>query len=93
MEGVNVGQVIVYIVIPLLAWLFKREVHAAEEKAKEAKELAVSALDKLNLHKLHVAEQYVHAERFTAFESAIFRKLDTIEAKLDGKQDKAGHRD
>ena len=56
--------------------------------AIEAKTLAVRGLDKLNEHRLEIAQHYVSAERLEKLEAALFRKLDAIEAKLDGKADK-----
>lgn len=57
-------------------------------RADEGHALAVRALDKLNEHKTHVAETYTSLQRFEGFESALFKKLDSIESKLDGKADK-----
>ena len=56
--------------------------------ALEAKTLGVRSLDELNRHKLHVAESYVGLARMEKLEAAIFKKLDSIEEKLDRKMDK-----
>lgn len=68
---------------------------AAEKAADEAKSaadaahtIAVQALDELAKYRLHVAENYTSLKRFEGFEAALFKKLDAIEGKLDGKADK-----
>lgn len=42
----------------------------------------------LSIHKLHVAENYVTKSDLNKTVEALFNKLDRIENKLDGKQDK-----
>ena len=63
----------------------------AKAAASEAEALAIRALDTINQHKLHVAENYTSLKRLEALEAALFKKLDTIEGKLDMKADKPNH--
>lgn len=75
-----IGLVVSSICLPVIKYLFGR--------IKEVELLAISALDKLNQLKLHVAENYTSLKRFEGFENALFKKLDSIEEKLDHKVDK-----
>lgn len=61
---------------------------AANARAAEAEDRAAEALQVLNAFKLYVAENYTSLKRFEGFEVALFKKLDSIEQKLDGKADK-----
>lgn len=58
------------------------------KKIDAADSKAVEALNQIADYKLHVAENYTSLKRFEGFEDALFKKLDKIEEKLDGKQDK-----
>ena len=62
---------------------------AATKRAEAAHELAVEAHEALHAHRLHIAEYYVSVKRFEGFEAALFKKLDSIEEKLDRKADKS----
>lgn len=75
-----VGLVVSGVCLPVIKYLFGR--------IKDVEGIAISALDKLNQLKLHVAENYTSLKRFEGFETALFKKLDTIEEKLDHKADK-----
>jgi hypothetical protein len=44
--------------------------------------------DKVNNIEVLVAGQYIKRDEFQQFSEAIFKKLDKIEDKLDGKEDK-----
>jgi hypothetical protein len=44
--------------------------------------------DKINDHEVKVAAQYVHKDDMGSLRDAIFKKLDRIEDKLDGKADR-----
>lgn len=61
----------------------------AANTAHEAKRLAVMALDKLNEHRIHVAENFTHNKAFSEFRTELFAKLDQIERKVDSKADKS----
>lgn len=63
-------------------------VATAQARAEEALSTAERSRQELHDHKLHVAENYISVKRFEGFETAIFKKLDAIENKLDGKADK-----
>lgn len=76
------------VLVPLVGWLLKREIHAVESKAQEGKELAIRALDRLNDHKLHTAEKYVSREHFDTFESRLFSEIGEIKDRLDRKADR-----
>lgn len=69
----------------------ERGAREIEKRTEEAHMLAVRALDSLNTHRIHVAESFVSAKRYEAFEGKIMDSLERIEAKLDRKVDKAGH--
>lgn len=56
--------------------------------AKESKEIGIDALEKLNAHKLHVAQDYISLAAFEKFETRLFGELETIKNKLDQKADK-----
>lgn len=58
------------------------------DKTKDAEALAVRALEKLNEHKLHVAQDYISLAMFEKFEERLFDELETIKGKLDRKADK-----
>jgi len=57
---------------------------AVKDLQKTDKELA----DKVNSIEVLVAGQYVRQDDFRRMSEAIFKKLDRIEDKLDGKADK-----
>lgn len=105
-EIFGAGMAILNVIfIPILKVMWDRIKEAKEEGiaqaafaikevtaiSDEAKALAIDALDKLHAHKLHIAENYISVKRFEGFEATLFKKLDSIESKLDGKQDKAGN--
>lgn len=75
-----VGLVLSGVCLPVIKYLFGR--------IKEVEIIAISALERLNALKLHVAENYTSLKRFEGFETALFKKLDQIEDKLDSKVDK-----
>ena len=86
-----IGLIISGVCWPVLKVLWGRIEQTKTEAmnaAAEAEKLAISALDKINQHRLHVAESYTSLKRFEGFETALFKKLDSIEDKLDGKVDK-----
>jgi len=47
-----------------------------------------NAHKRISDHELHVAQNYIHIKNFEKMESRIFTKLDRIEEKIDGKEDK-----
>ena len=59
-------------------WQAVRDLQAADR----------SLADKVNAVEVLVAGQYVKQEDFHRLSNAIFKKLDRIEEKLDGKMDK-----
>lgn len=89
--------------IPLLTFFWNRIKEAKEEGmrqaaiaiaevqkiADEGKKLAIEAKKDLGELKVHIAENYISVKRFEGFETALFKKLDSIEGKLDKKADKA----
>ena len=81
--------------VPVFMKLFKdirdadKSATAALALALEGKELSVDALDKLNQHKLHVAQDYISLAAFEKFETRLFNDIEIIKTKLDAKADKA----
>lgn len=57
-------------------------------RIKGAEAVAAQAKSDLQDYKTHVAENFTSLRRFEGFEVALFKKLDAIEDKLDGKADK-----
>lgn len=68
------------VVMPAITMLLNR--------IKEAAEIANKAKSDLQDYRTYVAENFTSLRRFEGFETALFKKLDAIEDKLDGKADK-----
>jgi len=79
-----VVELLVTALASVLFWNFKG-MQAEHKKEVELR----GALDKdLQAYKLHVAEHYATSSDMKALIEAVFKKLDRIEEKLDGKADK-----
>lgn len=81
-------QVLFDLILGIAAFACIFGIKITEKKIDAADAKAVEALKQIADYKLHVAENYTSLKRFEGFEDALFKKLDKIEEKLDGKQDK-----
>ena len=61
------------------------------ESVRDLQEADKRLADKVSSIEILVAGNYVKRDDFDKSVEAIFRKLDRIEDKLDGKADKGGH--
>lgn len=61
------------------------------ESVRDLQEADKRLADKVSSIEVLVAGNYVKRDDFDKSVEAIFRKLDRIEDKLDGKADKGGH--
>lgn len=65
-------------------WILK----SLSDELKELKISNLSQIDKIQKVEVLVAGTYVKNEALDRLSSSLFAKLDRIESKLDGKQDK-----
>lgn len=61
------------------------------ESVRDLQESDKKLAEKVSQIEILVAGNYVRRDDFDKSVEAIFRKLDRIEDKLDGKADKGGH--
>lgn len=82
------SQTIINTLLGLTAFFGGVWVRGLSDSLKELKVADVLLADKVQGIEVLVAGQYVKREDFKELSEAIFKKLDRIETKLDGKQDK-----
>ena len=82
------NQTMINILMGLTAFFGGIWVRGLSDSMKELKAADISLADKVQGIELLVAGQYVTRIELKGFEDALFKKLDRIESKLDGKQDK-----
>jgi len=82
------SQTIINILLGLTAFFGGIWVRGLADSMKELKTADMLLADKVQGIELLVAGQYVKREDFRELSDAIFKKLDRIETKIDGKQDK-----
>lgn len=81
-------QVIINILAGLVTFFFGYWMKALSDSMKELQETDRKLADKVAAIEVLVAGAYVKRDDFDKSLEAIFRKLDRIEDKLDGKADK-----
>lgn len=81
-------QTIINILLGLVAFFGGIWVRGLSDSMKELKKADTGLVEKVQAIELLVAGQYVKREELKAFEDALFKKLDRIESKIDGKMDK-----
>ena len=82
------SQTIINILLGLTAFFGGIWVRGLSDSMKELKTTDAALAEKVQSIELLVAGQYVRREELKAFEDALFKKLDRIESKIDGKADK-----
>lgn len=82
------NQTIINTLLSLVAFFGGIWVRGLSDSMKELKKADISLVEKVQAIELLVAGQYVRREELKAFEDALFKKLDRIESKIDGKADK-----
>ena len=84
-------QGIINILAGLVTFFFGYWMKALSDSMKELQEADRKLADKVASIEVLVAGAYVKRDDFDKNVEAIFRKLDRIEDKLDGKADKGQH--
>lgn len=79
----------------VFGWMLKRSIVQLDEKIRSHDEAIQRRADDLAAFKLHCAETFVTSsalekaiDRFSESINAVFKKLERIDEKLDGKADK-----
>lgn len=81
-------QTIINTLLGLVAFFGGVWVRGLSDSMKELRKTDLDITEKVQAIELLVAGQYVRREELKAFEDALFKKLDRIESKIDGKADK-----
>lgn len=81
-------QTVINTLLALCAFFGGIWVRGIADSMRELKITDTLLADKVQAIEVLVAGKYVMREELKAFEDALFKKLDRIESKLDGKVDK-----
>lgn len=81
-------QTIINVLLGLVAFFGGIWVRGLSDSMKDLKKTDKELVQKVQAIELLVAGEYVKREELKAFEDALFKKLDRIESKIDGKVDK-----
>lgn len=82
------AQAIINWLLGVFGMLIGILVRSLWQAVKDLQESDKEIIDKVNSVEVLVAGQYVKQDEFNRLSDAIFKKLDRIEDKLDGKEDK-----
>ena len=84
------SQTVINGLLTLSAFFGGLWVRGLSDSMKELKKTDLVLADKVQSIEVLVAGKYVTREEVKQLSEALFRKLDRIEEKIDGKQDKEG---
>lgn len=84
------SQTIINTLLGLTAFFGGVWVRGLSDSMKELKRTDTVLADKVQAIEVLVAGKYATRDEVTQLGEALFKKLDRIESKLDGKQDKQG---
>lgn len=83
------AQTIINILLGLVAFFGGIWVRGISDSMKDLKKTDAALADKVQKIEVLVAGDYVKRDEMDKLGDALFKKLDRIESKLDGKVDKA----